>query len=269
MRAARDLLSQSGLRAQINRDDDGVITVDVPDDPNLGATLEAMLSMASQRDRAREEAERIEERFTTNQRISHVGSYDWHIPTDTNLWTDSLFRIYGEEPGSFQPSYAEFLARVHPDDRERIQAIHQEAFQNHSAYEMHERIVRPDGKVRTLLSRGEVIVDETGTPVRMVGVCEDVTEQLAEEARIAELRDEATRQEQRRATALELNDDVVQGLTAVAWALDGDLIEPAKAAAHRTLVSAREMLSRLLPDGTGLVAGDLVRTKAAPRVLDQ
>ena len=35
----------------------------------------------------------------------NMGDYDWHIPSDTNTWSDQLFRIYGYEPQSFHPSY--------------------------------------------------------------------------------------------------------------------------------------------------------------------
>ena len=49
-----------------------------------------------------------------------MGDYDWHIPTDTNRWSDQLYRIYGHEPQSFNASYERFLSLIHPDDRERI-----------------------------------------------------------------------------------------------------------------------------------------------------
>ena len=87
---------------------------------------------------------------------------DWEIATDTNTWSDQLFRIYGHEPQSFAPTYERFLSMIHPEDRERIQAIHQQAYATGEPYEMIERIVRPDGEVRFLSSNGQVVVDEHG-----------------------------------------------------------------------------------------------------------
>ncbi|WP_019875273.1 response regulator [Sporichthya polymorpha] len=123
-------------------------------------------------------------RVDNAQRLAHMGDYDWHIATDTNRWSDQLFRIYGYEPQAFHPSYERFLAHVHPDDRDRITAVHQHAYETGEPYEMIERIVRPDGEVRFLASNGQVVRDECGVPVRMRGTCLDVTERIvAEQAR--------------------------------------------------------------------------------------
>ncbi len=73
------------------------------------------------------------------------------------------------------------MALIHPDDQERIRAIHQEAYQTGEPYEMVERIVRPDGEVRYLSSNGQVVHDETGQPVRMRGTCIDITDRVRDE----------------------------------------------------------------------------------------
>ena len=130
--------------------------------------------------RAREEAlTRRLRHFSAAQRISHVGSYDFEISSNTNDWSDQLYRIYGREPGSFNASYEKFLEMVHPDDRETIIGVHQQALATLSAYEMEERIVWPDGQIRTLASWGEVVPDSEGKPARMVGICWDITDQKA------------------------------------------------------------------------------------------
>ena len=83
---------------------------------------------------------------------------------------------------------------------------------------MIERVVRPDGETRYLSSNGQVLRDESGTPIRMRGTCIDITDQVhAEEQREAAA---ATLAEARvrRQQALEVNDNVVQGLTAAIYA---------------------------------------------------
>ncbi len=238
------------------------------DEEDLAITLGALLSCAAQRDEADFGRQAIEQRFNDHQRLTRVGSYDWHIATDTNIWTDSLYRIYGCEPGSFVPSYESFIERIHPDDRDRIRAIHQKAYEEGGTYEMHERIVWPDGTVRTLWSVGEVICDDDGTPVRMVGVCEDVTEKLIEQERARKALADVSREEAERAAALELNDNVVQGLTAIAWALENQMVEQATDAARHTLHAARDMMDRLLRVSREHInPGDLVRTTHAPRLM--
>ncbi|HVL89980.1 MAG TPA: PAS domain S-box protein [Actinomycetota bacterium] len=145
-------------------------------------TIAGLLAPALERIRFEEALRASEQRMLLAQHIAHIGSYDWDIATDTNAWSDELYRIYGTEPQSFNASYEKFLSFIHPDDRERIVALHKRAYETGESYQMEERIIRPDGEVRVLSSNGKVIRDASGIPVRMVGVCMDVTEQrLAEE----------------------------------------------------------------------------------------
>lgn len=118
-------------------------------------------------DRLTAELDDLRQRVDNAQHLAGMGDYDWHIPTDTNRWSDQLYRIYGYEPQAFNASYERFLSLIHPEDRDRIQALHQEAYATGAPYQMIERIVRPDGEVRYLSSNGEVIMDDAGTPVRM------------------------------------------------------------------------------------------------------
>jgi len=308
-------------------------------------------------------------RVDSAQHLASMGDYDWHIASDTNQWSDELYRIYGYEPQSFNPSYERFLANIHPDDRERIQGIHQQAYGTGDPYRMIERIVRPDGEVRYLSSNGEVIMDSSGTPLRMRGTCIDITDRIlaeqdrehvnerfrklvgaapeailvidAEEEvvqsnpraaqvlgsdptgrRLREflplgteagqavtalghegqalvldvttvafkesergdmtavfLADAAPRLEreamatklgesqQRRRQALEINDNVVQGLTAATYALEQKDLAKARSYLEHTLTSARHMMDDLLePQGQDIRPGDLIR--AEPALLD-
>ena len=204
-------------------------------------------------------------RVANAQHLAHMGDYDWHIATDRNTWSDELYRIYGHEPQSFNATYERFLSFIHPDDRERIQAIHQHAYATGEPYEMIERVVRPDGEVRYLHSNGQVIMGADGTPERMRGTCVDVTDQVLAErereaaaARLGEVR-------LRRRQAAEINDNVVQGVTAAMYALELDDAESALTYLTRTLESARSMMNDLIePLGEDeLEAGDLVRAEPA------
>src|SRR5690349_13531624 len=78
----------------------------------------------------------LQKRVDSAQELANMGDYDWHIESDTNRWSDQLFRIYGCEPGEFNPSYEKFLSFIHPEDRERIQAVHQKAYASGEPYQM-------------------------------------------------------------------------------------------------------------------------------------
>lgn len=120
----------------------------------------------------------LNERVDNAQQLAHMGDYDWHIPTDTNRWSDQLYRIYGHEPQSFNATYERFLSLLHPDDRERITQVHQQAYATGEPYQMIERVLRPDGELRYLSSNGQVVMGDGGTPERMRGTCVDITERV-------------------------------------------------------------------------------------------
>jgi PAS domain S-box-containing protein len=370
-----DSWSASGVRtalAQVLPGHAGVLvlawtTTGAPTDDAALATAVAVVDGTLARLGAEERLADLVQRVDSAQHLAGMGDYDWHIPTDTNRWSDQLYRIYGYEPQSFNASYEKFLSNIHPDDRERIQGVHQQAYATGDPYQMIERIVRPDGEVRYLSSNGEVIMDAAGIPVRMRGTCIDITERvLAEQEteRAAErfrglvesspdailvldsrstilqangravellgadpaghtldeilppeswtggqgveaktlsgqplvldlttaeltesshegrtavfLKDASPRLEreamatrlgesqQRRKQALEINDNVVQGLTSAVYSLEQDEIRQASSYIERTLAAARDMMDDLLePSGEDLHPGDLVRSSAA------
>ena len=123
-------------------------------------------------------------RLAEAESLARIGSWEWDIVTNTVTWSDELYRIYGMEPQSLEPTYEAFLERVHPDDRESVDARNHKAFADHQPFEDVKRIVRPDGSEFLMRTQGEVVCDADGAPIRMLGVCEDVTAEVrAREAR--------------------------------------------------------------------------------------
>ena len=188
----------------------------------------------------------LRSRVDNAQRLADMGDYDWHIESDTNTWSDQLFRIYGYEPGAIQASYDVFLQHIHPDDRDMVRATHQHAYATGEPYEMVERIVRPDGEVRYLASNGQVVTDDNGTPVRMRGTCIDITARVLAERAQEETAVHLAEAVQARRQAGELNDNVVQGLTAALYAAELGDLERTRAYVAETLARASRMLDDLV-----------------------
>ncbi len=110
------------------------------------------------------------------QRVAHIGSFEWEMASNVVIWSDELQRIYGLEPGSFKGTYEGFLEHAHPDDLEKIKVSIFDALRTGSPLVYEHRIVRLDGQVRILHTRGDVVLDDDGKPIGMVGCCWDVTE---------------------------------------------------------------------------------------------
>jgi len=96
---------------------------------------------------------RLQRQLDAAQQVTHIGSWDWDLTTGHVTWSDELYRIYGLEPRKVEISLEGFLARVHPDDRERVQREVSAAVQRGGRFAHRERIVRPDGSVRELAHR--------------------------------------------------------------------------------------------------------------------
>ncbi len=142
------------------------------------------------RERAAAEAglRRSERNLAEAQRIAHIGSWEWDLAAGTAQRSAENYRIAGVEPGALPGTTEAFLAFVHPDDRARVEATEQTTIRNGGRHDIDFRVVRPDGTVRTVHEQGELIRDPSGTPIRLVGTVQDITERVAadeERARLA------------------------------------------------------------------------------------
>jgi PAS domain S-box-containing protein len=147
--------------------------------------VEGVIGLAvdiTERRRVEAELRRREAQLEHTQRLAHLGSWTWEVPSNVVSWSDELYRIYGLEPSSSPATFDGYIALVHPDDRERVQAEITAALEAGSTFDFTERIVRPDGDVRVLRSQGEVVREAGGAPVRLVGACQDITDREHAEA---------------------------------------------------------------------------------------
>jgi PAS domain S-box-containing protein len=109
------------------------------------------------------------------QALTHLGSWEWDISSDTISWSDELYRIYGMKPQERAIGFTEFIDLIHPEDRSGVQNIIQEAFQTGLPFEFEHRIILPSQNIRILRGMGKTITDENHKPLRMLGTSQDIT----------------------------------------------------------------------------------------------
>jgi diguanylate cyclase (GGDEF)-like protein/PAS domain S-box-containing protein len=114
------------------------------------------------------------------QHVAQMGSWEWNVASNRVSWSRELFRIYGLRPVE-AVSFEEFLQQCHPEDRPRTQAVVEACLRTRQPFYHEERILHPDGGIRTLASRGEVLLDNHDQVSRMIGACQDVTERKRRE----------------------------------------------------------------------------------------
>jgi PAS domain S-box-containing protein len=115
-----------------------------------------------------------------------MGAWEWDIASGRLEWSDELESIHGLESGTFGGTFEAFRADVHPEDRARLESALEEALEGRRPdYAIEYRILPPDGRLRWVAAKGRVLYDSAGRPVRMVGICSDISERKrAEEARL-------------------------------------------------------------------------------------
>lgn len=124
---------------------------------------------------AEEELLRREQQLARTQAIAGLGSWEWETDREYVFWSDEMYRIAGMEPQSERITLARYREQVHPEDRDRVQAIIEKALEDHEPYTFEHRFLTVDGRVRTVHALGEVQV-QNGAAVRMLGTAQDITE---------------------------------------------------------------------------------------------
>lgn len=151
--------------------------------------IHSLLAVATDITTHKQEQERLrrtESMMVDTQGVAHLGIWDWDITRPHAVWSPELYRIYRLDPKTHVPTYEDYLTRVHPDDRARVEAATNGAFHELKPYSHDERIYRADGSLCYLHTWAFPVTDENGKLLRLTGVCQDITERKLAENALAE-----------------------------------------------------------------------------------
>jgi PAS domain S-box-containing protein len=132
------------------------------------------------RRRAEGELRENEVRLLAAQELAQVGSWSWDRDSATVHWSKELSRILGREPKADGGPLDAFLEPVHPDDRQRVRRLLENAQRDGKRFRCEYR-VEIGGRVCNLASRARPVFGPSGQVVRLEGVTQDVTEHREEE----------------------------------------------------------------------------------------
>jgi two-component system, NtrC family, sensor kinase len=105
-----------------------------------------------------------------------LGVWYWDAVTNEHVWSDRYKALLGFGP-EVTPKYETLLSAIHPEDRERMDRMVQEALSRHGELDVEYRAIWPDGSTHWIVAKGRCLYDdETGKSVRLTGVAMDVTE---------------------------------------------------------------------------------------------
>ena len=127
---------------------------------------------------AEEDMARLSRRLELALEVSRIGVFEADLQDGHLFWDDRVREMYGTPRDNFEiaPNYWE--QTLHPEDAERAQAAVWQAVENRGAYNSEFRIIRADGEIRTIRTRGTFYRDSNGRP-KMLGANWDVTAEVA------------------------------------------------------------------------------------------
>ncbi|MFI8293524.1 phosphatase [Streptomyces sp. ms191] len=207
-------------------------------------------------------------RASAGSLLSRVGSAEWNLLTDEVSWSEELYRIFGRTEESGPMSLDELPSMVFAEDQSLLQAMVTDCLIDGKPIDGEFRIVRTDGRVRTLHMMGEPVLDQDGCTASMWAVLRDVSELRRSERAVRESRDSLQRRRHvertERRVAVELQEAVLPPWRGSLSFAHGGPGAPLDVAGHYLPAASTGLIggdwydALALPDGDALLTvGDL------------
>lgn len=118
------------------------------------------------------------------RKLANLGVWEFDIVNGWVNWSDEIYNIFELDQKTFTPSYEAFLKIVHPDDRDKVNATHENALRTRGGYQMTHRIVTGHGRIKWVEERGRVEFDDNGQRILSLGTIYDITLQKEAEEKL-------------------------------------------------------------------------------------
>jgi len=131
---------------------------------------------------------RLEHRLAESEKLlrltgdlSKIGTWRVDVVANTLHWSDEVYTIHGRRRDDFSPDVDSAIEHYHPDDRQYVATCVQEAIEHRQDFAFELRIIRADGEIRRVISRGRPEFGDEGVH-SIIGIFRDVTEERELEA---------------------------------------------------------------------------------------
>jgi len=145
--------------------------------PDGESVCRIVLSDIAARKKTEEQLIQTAAALRSAQRVSHTGSWTWHVKENRLKWSDEMYRIFGYERENFSGNLNEVVERsIHPEDRAAVNQSNQAVINDAKLTPLEYRIIWPDGSVHCVWAEaGEIVLDSAGKPAVLSGIVQDIT----------------------------------------------------------------------------------------------
>lgn len=119
---------------------------------------------------------RSEQLHKQAQALTHLGNWTWSLSDNKIEWSDEMYRIFGLPAQSCVMTFGRVEEFIHPDEREELRQKLRNALSTGHSEDYTVRLFTPDGTLKYIEGKTEVLSDEFGKPYKITGTCQDVTE---------------------------------------------------------------------------------------------
>jgi PAS domain S-box-containing protein len=141
----------------------------------------------SDRKQAELQLQKISDRLAIALNSGAIGSWEWDLVNNIAFWDERMYELYGVDKKSNSLTECEILATaLHPDDRNSVETLLQQAILGEAEYNTEFRIVHSDGSIHFIKGYGVVVRDDQGKPQSMIGVNFDISDRKQAEAETEE-----------------------------------------------------------------------------------
>lgn len=126
------------------------------------------------------EREQRDDRWELASQAAQEGIWDWDLRTQRVYRSDYWFSLFGYEPGELADNPWVWENMIHPEDVARVLQTRRDHIEGRTdRYYTEHRMLCKDGQYRWFLTRGQLIRDEQGTPIRMLGFYTNIDQRVA------------------------------------------------------------------------------------------
>ncbi len=147
-------------------------------DLELLETIAPQIGLSILRKKNEEELMWIQKNLMEAQRVASLGSWERDLESGQTYWSDQFYRICGFEPGSVTPSPELAIQIIHEDDRQAAEQAIENTIISGKPYSLESRILLPDGSLKYVLSKGEIIKNGGDSPKKLIGSYLDITQRV-------------------------------------------------------------------------------------------